>query len=324
MDKLGKMRVYVAVADTGSFTAAAQLLGSTTAMASRAVSDLELHLRSRLLNRSTRRVALTEVGARYLEQCREILDRVDIAEAQAANAKALPRGVLRLHAPSSFGQYYVIPALAKYCEKYPDVRVDLTLSQHAPDILDGGFDVSMYVTHSPLPDSAMVAAKLCSVPTVLCAAPSYLASAGSPETLADLQKHSCLQLLTSFFASDKWIFSAAQGTEVFDVPLAKLRVSSAEALAIALREGMGIAPLPLLTALSFLRSGELVRVMPTYSMQSSTVYALYASREYLDAKIATWITCLREHIAASLLAGESATKIAASELGVSGQEANSS
>ena len=319
MDKLGKMRVYVAVADTGSFTAAAQLLGSTTAQASRAVSDLELHLRSRLLNRSTRRVALTEVGARYLEQCREILDRVDIAEAQAGDAKALPRGVLRLHAPSSFGQYYVIPALAKYCDKYPDVRVDLTLSQHAPDILDGGFDVSMYVTHSPLPDSAMVAAKLCSVPMVLCAAPSYLASAGSPETLADLQKHSCLQLLTSFFAADKWIFSAAQETEVFDVPLAKLRVTSAEALAIALREGMGIAPLSLLTALSFLRSGELVRVMPTYSMQSSTVYALYASREYLDAKIATWITCLRDHIAASLLAGESATKIAASELAVSGR-----
>jgi DNA-binding transcriptional LysR family regulator len=157
------------------------------------------------------------------------------------------------------------------------------------------------------------------VPTVLCAAPSYLASAGSPETLADLQRHSCLQLLTSFFASDKWIFSAAQGTEVFDVPLAKLRVSSAEALAIALREGMGIAPLPLLTALAFLRSGELVRVMPTHSMQSSTVYALYASREYLDAKIATWITCLRDHIAASLLAGESATKIAASELAVSGR-----
>jgi len=310
MDKLGKMRMYVAVADTGSFTAAAQLLGSTTAQASRAVSDLETHLRSRLLNRSTRRVALTEAGARYLDQCREILDRVDIAEAQAGDAKALPKGVLRLHAPSAFGQYYVIPALAKYCEKYPDVRVDLTLSQHAPDILEGGFDVSLHVTHSPLPDSAMVAAQLCSVPTVLCAAPSYVANAGSPETLADLRKHSCLKLLSSFFASDKWIFSAEQGTEVFDVPPAKLRVSSAEGLAIALREGMGIAPLPLLTALPFLRSGELVRVMPTYELQSSTVYALYASREYLDAKIATWITFLRDHIAASLLAGQSATKVA--------------
>jgi DNA-binding transcriptional LysR family regulator len=304
MDKLGKMRMYMAVADTGSFTAAAQLLGSTTAQASRAVSDLETHLRSRLLNRSTRRL---RSGA---EQCREILDRVDIAEAQAGDAKALPKGVLRLHAPSAFGQYYVIPALAKYCEKYPDVRVDLTLSQHAPDILEGGFDVSLHVTHSPLPDSAMVAAQLCSVPTVLCAAPSYLAKIGSPKTLADLRKHSCLQLLTSFFASDKWTFSSEQGTEVFDVPLAKLRVSSAEALAIALREGMGIAPLPLLTALSFLKSGELVRVMPTHELQSSTVYALYASREYLDAKIATWITFLRDYIAASLLAGQSATKVA--------------
>jgi len=156
----------------------------------------------------------------------------------------------------------------------------------------------------------MVAAQLCSVPTVLCAAPSYLAKIGSPKTLADLRKHSCLQLLTSFFASDKWTFSSEQGTEVFDVPLAKLRVSSAEALAIALREGMGIAPLPLLTALSFLKSGELVRVMPTHELQSSTVYALYASREYLDAKIATWITFLRDYIAASLLAGQSATKVA--------------
>ncbi|CAH2778857.1 MAG: Transcriptional regulator, LysR family [uncultured Caballeronia sp.] len=210
---------------------------------------------------------------------------------------------------SAFGEYYVIPALAKYCEQYPDVRVDLTLSQHAPDIVDGGFDVSLYITHSPLPDSGMVAAKLCCVPTVLCAAPSYLATAGSPETLTDLYKHSCLQLLTSFFAADKWIFNAAQGTEVFDVPPAKLHVSSAEALAIALREGMGIAPLPLLTALSFLRSGELVRVMPTHELQSSTVYALYASREYLDAKIATWITFLCDHIAASLLAGQSATKV---------------
>jgi DNA-binding transcriptional LysR family regulator len=176
--------------------------------------------------------------------------------------------------------------------------------------VDGGFDVSLHVTHTPLPDSAMVAAKLCSVPTVLCAAPSYLATAGRPETVAGLRMHSCLQLVTSFFASDKWTFSSERGTEVFDVPPAKLRVSSAEALAIALREGMGIAPLPLLTALPFLRSGELVRVMSAYELRSSTVYALYASREYLDAKISTWITFLRDHIAASLLAGQSATKVA--------------
>lgn len=300
MDTLGRMRVYVAVAELGSFTAAAHRLGTSTAQASRAVLELELHLRSRLLNRSTRRVALTDAGSIYLDDCRQILAHVAIAEAQAANTTAIPFGVLRLHAPSAFAQHYVIPALAQYSEQYPGVSVDLTLSQHAPDILDGNLDVSLHVSRAPLPDSTMIAVKLCDMPIVLCAAPSYLARRGVPQSIGDLREHSCLQLLTSFFAADKWIFNSLEGSEIFVLPPAKLRVNSVEALAGALREGMGIAPLPLVTAFSLLRSGDLVRVLTSHQLHSTTVFALYASRQYLDAKIATWISFLRDHISRTL------------------------
>lgn len=311
MDMLRSMRIYVRVAEAGSFTCAAQQSGVTTAQASRAISELEVHLSTRLLNRTTRRVALTEAGARYLDRCREILERVELAEAEAGNARSMPKGNLRIHAPSAFGQFYVVPALARYLELYPAVRVDLTLSQTAPDMLEHGFDLSLQVTTAPLRDSTMVSAKLCTMPSVLCASSAYLDAHGTPATIAELKNHSCLQLATSFFASDKWHFDVEETREeVFDLPAGKLRVNSVEALAAALKEGMGLAPLPLLTALPFLKSGELVRVLPGHALQTMTIYALYSSREYLDAKISTWLAFLRDHLAESLLLREPVKDIA--------------
>jgi DNA-binding transcriptional LysR family regulator len=297
MDMFRNMRIYSRVAETGSFTGGAQLLGVTTAQASRAVSELEAHLRTRLLNRTTRRVAMTDAGARYLVRCQEIIERVDIAEAEAGDAHAQPTGQLRIHAPSAFGQNYVVPALARYLRKYPSVRVDLTLSQQTPDLLEEGYDVSLVVTTSRLPDSGMVSARLCTVPRVLCASPEYLERAGAPQTIAELRRHSCLQLRTSFFPPDRWVFEGdGMDNTIFELPTRRLRVNSVDALAVAVREGAGIAPVLLLTALPLFKSGELVRVLPSFELQTMTIYAIYPSREYLDAKISTWITALREHI----------------------------
>ena len=140
MDLLRSMRIFVRVAEASSFTLAAEQLDIATAQASRAVTELETHLRTRLLNRTTRRVALTDAGNRYQARCKDVLALVDLSEAEASNAQVSPSGVLRMHAPITFGQHYVVPALTRYLKAHPLVRVELTLSQHVPDMLDEGYD----------------------------------------------------------------------------------------------------------------------------------------------------------------------------------------
>jgi DNA-binding transcriptional LysR family regulator len=300
MNMLRNMKIFARVAEVGSFTLAAQQLKVTTAQASHAVSELEVHLRTRLLNRTTRRVALTEAGDRYLKRCTEILALLEISEAEAGAAKLSPSGVLRIHAPSSFGQIYVVPALTRYLEVHPLVRVDLTLSQRIPDLLDEGFDVSLQVTTTHLPDSALVSTRICTIPSVLCASPKYIERNGMPEAVSDLHRHACLQLVTPYFPVDRWKFEGPEGVTQIDLPPGKLRVNSSDALAVALAEGLGVGPLPLLSALPLLRSGQLVRVLPQYKLQSGTIYAIYPSREYLDAKIKTWVAFLRDFVTAAL------------------------
>jgi DNA-binding transcriptional LysR family regulator len=296
MDLLRSMRIFVRVAEASSFTAAAQQLDITTAQASRALTELETHLRTRLLNRTTRRVALTDAGNRYLSRCKDVLSLVDLSEAEASDAQVSPSGVLRMHAPITFGQHYVMPALTRYLEEHPLVRVELTLSQQVPDMLDEGYDVFIQVTTSSLPDSALVSTRICSMTSVLCASPEYLEKAGVPQTIEDLSNHACLQLVTTFFPVDRWVFEGPNGQVEIELPPGRLRVNSADALAVALGDGLGIAPLPSLSAMPALKSGELVRVLPEWELQTMTIYAMYASRQYLDAKIKTWVAFLRESV----------------------------
>lgn len=302
MNLLRNMRVFVRVAEAGSFTAGAEQSDMTTGQASRFISDLEAHLRTRLFNRTTRRIALTDAGNRYLHRCKEILALIDASEAEAGEARTSPAGVLRIHAPLSFGQIYVVPALTNYLERYPLVRAEVTLSQRFPDLLDEGFDVAFLVATAQLPDSALVSTRICTMPTVLCASPNYIQRHGAPRSVPELHKHTCLQLVTPHFPVDRWRFEGTDGAVEIELRPGKLRLNSADSLAVALVEGFGIGPLPMLSALSALQSGALVRVLPEYELQGTTVYATYLSREYLDAKIRTWITFLREFVTAALSA----------------------
>jgi DNA-binding transcriptional LysR family regulator len=306
MDTLQNMRMFVRVVEAGGFTAAAQQMNTTTAYASRAVSDLEAHLRTRLLNRTTRRIALTEAGERYLQRCEQILAYVEQAEAEAADAHARPSGRLRVHATSSFGQCYVVPAITRYQERYPSVSIDLTLSQHVPDLLDEGYDVTLQLTATELPDSGLVSQRLGTSYSVLCASPAYLEKRGVPYTVADLAGHTCVHIITSILPRDRWTFDGPNGIEDFMLPPVPFQVNVAEALAVALREGMGIGALPTPAALPALRNGTLVRLLPQYRTQKLKIYAMYASRQYLDAKIKTWVEFLRESIPQFLDADEAA------------------
>ncbi|KVV24096.1 LysR family transcriptional regulator [Burkholderia ubonensis] len=305
MDTLQNMRVFMRVVDAGSFTAAAQQMNSTTAYTSRAVSDLEAHLRTRLLNRTTRRIALTEAGERYLQRCEQILAYVDQAEAEASDAHARPSGKLKVHCFTSLGQHYTVPAVSRYRERYPDVHVDLTLAQRMPDLLDEGYDVAIVVGRD-LPDSGLVSQRLGESYSVVCASPRYLEQHGVPQQPQDLGRHACLGMVAPGFHYDDWTLSGPNGDEHVALPAPPFRVNVAEALAVAVREGMGIGVLPIYSAIAGLRNGHFVRVMPEYRSHVMNIYALYPSRQYLDAKIRTWVDFLRDELPATLDADEAA------------------
>jgi DNA-binding transcriptional LysR family regulator len=300
MDTLRNMRIFAEVAETSSFTAAARQLDTTTGYVSRSVSELEAHLRTRLLNRTTRRVALTEAGERYLSRCQAILASLDAAEAEASDARAKPVGVLRVHAMSSIGLNYVVPAVAAYQARYPEVNVELILSQNVPDLLDEGYDVAMRLTPDLLPDSNYISHQLGVVRSVLCASPGYLALHGTPATIADLADHKCLQVALPIFPSDRWVLTGPDGVHEYRLPDGRFKVNISDAMAVAVQEGMGIGAIPMQAVSALLRNGSLVRVLPDYHLQRLNLYAVYASRQYLDAKIKTWVEFLRSWIVNAL------------------------
>jgi len=288
------MRVFLRVVEAGSFTAAAQSLNSTTGAMSRALSELEAHLRTRLLNRSTRRLALTTAGERYLKRCRQILADVDTAEEEASCAHERPSGALRMHSFASIGQHYVLPAISRYRAQYPEVTVELTLSQRMPDLFEGSADVSI-VGAATLPDSDLVSLPLGTTFSILCASPAYVRAHGTPQTPADLAHHECLILHTPAFPPREWVLDGPNGSETMAVD-GPVQVNIAESLIAAIREGMGIGMVPLYAAIAGLRDGTLVRVLPAFTLQKMTVYALYPSRKFVDAKTRTWVEFLRTHL----------------------------
>lgn len=288
------MRVFARVVNAGSFTAAAESLDLTVGATSRAVSDLEAHLRTRLLNRSTRRLSLTPAGEQYLQRCQQILADVRQAEEEASGMHERPAGTLRMLSFVSLGQHYLLPAIARYRAQWPDVTVELTMSQSAPDLYGGGGDVAVIGAPS-LSDSELVSNLLGSTRSILCASPQYVHTRGAPEKPGDLKEHECLILNTPAFPPHEWLLEGPNGSELIVVH-GPLRVNIAESLAVAIREGMGIGTLPLYAAVRGLRDGTLIRVLPNYTLQNVNIYALYPSRKFIDAKTKTWVAFLRAHL----------------------------
>nr|WP_132678737.1 NAD(P)-dependent oxidoreductase [Pseudomonas aeruginosa] len=295
MDTLQNMRAFVCVAETGSFTAASQQLNTTTAYVSRAVANLETHLRTRLLNRTTRRIALTEAGQRYLLRCEQILAYVEEAEAEASDAHARPAGKLKLHSMTGIGQHYVIRAIAGYRQQYRDVTFDLTMANRVPDLLDEGFDVAIVVA-SELPDSGFISQRIGETYSILCASPEYLRLNGTPSEPSELASHDCLRLVSPVVPLDRWLFDGPNGQEMVSIGASPFQVNVGDAMTEAIRSGLGIGILPVYSAIEDLGKGTLVRVLPQHRLQQLNVYALYPSRQYLDAKIKTWVEYLKESL----------------------------
>lgn len=305
MDTLRNMRIFVRVVELGSFTRAAANETMTTAQVSRALTDLETRLRTRLLNRTTRRMSLTEAGERYLQNCRRILADIEQAETEAAGAQENPSGRLRVYGGTSFGQHYVMPLIARYQRHQPEVAVDLTIEQQMPDIIEDGFDVAVVVA-SQLEDSALISQHLGSTAAILCASSDYLREHGEPASFEDLAHHTCLQLTDASLPAGQWATEGPRGETFRHTGVTPLQVNNPEALAFAIREGMGIGPLPVPVALPGLADGSLVRVLGAFRLRKLNIYALYASRRYLDAKIRTFVEFLRDNVPVTLAEQEAA------------------
>lgn len=281
MDRLLAMRVFTSVVETGSFSRAADQLHLSTTATSRHVADLEKHLGAQLLQRSTRRLSLTEIGANYYDRCRVILADVDEAEAQAATQESQPRGVLRLSLPHSFGLRYIAPLIPEFCKRYPDLQIELNFSDQKIDLIEEGIDMAVRITGEL--KTSLVARKLATAGFVCCASPAYLQTYGTPPRPEDLQQHNCL-LYSYSPTGNLWTF-LREGKPV-EIPVkGSMRANNGDMNRLAAINGMGLAVLPTFVVCEELRSGKLQQVLGDYPIPDKHIYVVYLPSSRRSARV---------------------------------------
>jgi len=291
---LHAMHAFLKVIDSGSFTAAAEQMDLTTAQVSRLISELETRLGTKLIQRSTRQQALTDIGAAYAERCRQVISMVDEAESEVAGTASKPKGRLRVLSMGSFGHHYVFPVMAEFCKNYPELTVEYTTSQYVPDLLAKGVDVSLYLTES-LTDSRFVARRIGTIFSVLCASPAYLEKHGKPESPEDLKNHACLRLVNPSITAD-WHLLNAKG-ESYQIDIGgQLIADNPELLLDVVQQDMGVALLPMFSALDAVQNGRLCHILPEWRSPDIGVYTLLPSRHFIDAKTRAWLDWVEEYI----------------------------
>lgn len=291
MDRFAAMEAFVRIVEAGSFVAAAERLGISTSSLSRLIADLEQHLGARLLNRTTRRLSLTESGQAYYERSVTLLADVAEAEALAGQSAAQARGTVRLTCSHGMAEQSVAPAIAAFAERHPAVKFELIVSDRVVDLVEEGFDLAIRV--GSVGSDRLVARRLGSMRLVLCAAPAYLARNGAPAAPADLARHNALTY--AYSASPRvWRFTDSAGT-VHDVRVAgNLHANSGDALRAAAVAGLGILYEPDFLLGAALRAGQLVRLLPDYTGAGGEIWAVYPSRRHLSLKVRLFV----DHIAA--------------------------
>lgn len=285
MDRLQSMSVFAKAVESGSFSAAGEALGMSSQLVGKHVQTLEQHLGVRLINRTTRRHHLTEAGFAFYERVKIILAEVEDAEGLAAMSRGTPRGRLRINAPVSFGIHALAWRLPEYMAAYPEVSVDLSLSNRYVDLIDEGFDVAFRV--GELSDSGLIARVLAPYRLRLCAAPSYLASRPPINHPTDLTQHECLGFSYTELRT-RWTFEGPDGE--ISVPVSgKLMVDSGEALLMAARAGMGLFVQPHELVREDLTTGRLVEVLPDYPIPTRPFHLLHAPDRRMTPKLRSFI-----------------------------------
>lgn len=290
MDRLASMAAFVKTVEVGSFAAAANALSMSPQMIAKHVTWLESRLGARLLNRTTRRQSLTDIGKAYYDRCKLVLADADWADSLADEAKGAPRGRLRVNAPVSFGTHSLTPVITRYLRQYPEVEVDLVLNDRFVDLVEEEFEAVFRI--GPLADSSFTARELAPFRLVACASPDYLRERGVPATPADLETHECLVYASSSGPTvSDWRF--VRGDENYRLDMKhRLRVNDAKALLIATLNGFGIAFIAEDLAREGLRSGRLVKVLPDYETPSRPIHLIYHPDRRQTPKLKSFISAV--------------------------------
>ena len=296
MDRLAAMRVFTAVADAGSLSAAGRRLNMPLTTVSRQLAALEEQLGVRLLTRTTRQLALTEPGRRYLESCRRILAELEMAELALAGQHGEPRGEIAITAPAMFGRLHVVPIAAAFLEAFPQVAARLLLVDRVVDLIEEGLDVSVRI--GMLPDSSLMATRVGNIRRVTCASPAYLSRRGTPASPQELAGHDCISF-GSFAPAERWIYAGPKKAQRVAVH-SRLTVNAAEAAIDAARAGLGITNVLSYQAEASLVEGALRLILEDFEPEPIPVSLLHREDRLPQAKVQSFIVFAAPRLRAAL------------------------
>jgi len=294
MDRFSAIRIFAQVVESGSFAKAAARLGLSTTATSRHVAELEAHLQTRLLNRTTRRVSLTENGQAFYGRAVQILADLEEAEQEAARAAVVPRGTIKLTTSHAFAVRHVAGAIAAFLARHPEVKFDVSLSERIVDLVDEGFDLGIRIGGTG--SENIVARPLGETRLVACASPDYLARRGTPRSPEDLEGHNCLTY--EYLAPrNLWRFRDAAGHERAVRVSGALHANSGDLIAQAAAHGAGVVLEPAFVVAADVRAGRLVPLLQEFAPPPLPVYAVYPSRKHLSAKVRLFVDFLVQSFA---------------------------
>jgi DNA-binding transcriptional LysR family regulator len=294
MDRLTGMAVFARVVEAASFTAAARQLGISKSAVSKAVAALEDRLGARLLNRTTRRLAMTEVGQAFYERCARVVAEAEEAELVVTRLQVAPRGTLRVNAPVSFGMRHLGPVLGEFMVRHPELEVDIDLSDRFVDLIEEGYDVAVRITR--LADSSLIARRIADNRMIVCAAPAYWARHGRPGRPGDLAAHDCL--IYSYGATrGEWAF-LVDGRAIRVRVSGRLQANNGDLHLAAALNGCGVASLPEFICGPALADGRLETVLGEFMPEPAGIHAIYPHNRHLSAKVRAFVDFLVERFRA--------------------------
>jgi DNA-binding transcriptional LysR family regulator len=285
MDKFGAMTILLKVVEKGSLSAAAKQLDVPLATVSRRLAELEAHLNTRLLNRSSRRLNLTEAGRLYVEACKSILEQVEDAERATMGINKDPKGALVVTAPIVFGRVHMIPIISDFLNEYPDIDLKLVLADRLLDLLESNVDVAVRI--GELSDSSFIASRVGSVRRVTCASPAYLAAHGRPRKPEDVPSHIGVTF-DNLASPEAWRFSSPKGDDLMPIR-SRLTVTTAEAAVAGAVTGLGLTRLLSYQITEELRAGRLELVLEDYELPPWPVSLIYAGQQLLPKKLRAFL-----------------------------------
>ena len=290
MNRLSAIESFVKVAELKSFSQAAARLNTSKSVVSRHVAALEAQLGLRLFHRTTRSLTLTEAGRGYFERVSQILLDLQDADQAVSHLQTTPRGRLKVSAPMSFGFLHLAPALADFLGQYPELEVDVTMSDRFVDLVEEGFDLGVRI--GALADSSLIAKRIAPIRRVICASPRYLAAHGTPEVPQDLRAHQCLCNSNQPGGGHEWRFTMPEGKSVIVPVKGRLALNNGDALRVAALNDLGLVDLPTFIVGGDLKAGTLVSVLDAHVPQSLALHAVYSHARHLSPKVRAFIDFL--------------------------------